>query len=127
VVPHPTSWVACTYHALGTHAALLASSSSFVFDNIYSLAGSGGVSFINQSLKKLETNITVPSFSKGLKSHSFRAGATQKMHLFNSDLKQDWMDFRCGRGKSLKDTKSAYITRDFECDKPWERIKNQRI
>ena len=101
-------------HAIACHAATLSSPSNFVYANIQQ-SGKNGISSMNSTFKRIQSvyevseDITEPKqLTKGLTSHSNRAGAEQLMHE-SSLLRRDWSDRRVGRVQN-SDSRNSYIS-----------------
>lgn len=125
LVPQWNDYTSCVYHSIACHAAMLVSPSENVFGSYSSC--SSGASIINQELKRIESIYYSEGvdrkrkFTKGLTSHSVRSGATNALNR-SKQVKSEWIDLRCGRSlKSHKDSKYAYIHREWETDYPCAR------
>ena len=114
ILPHRSKWLLCSVHAIACHAALLTSPSDYVYAD-YRGSGKNGISTMNSIFKRIQVlydndlDTSKPNqFTRGLTSHSMRAGAEQLMHE-SCLLRREWSDRRVGRVRR-SDSRDSYIS-----------------
>ena len=114
ILPHRSKWLLCSVHAIACHAATLTSPSDYVYSD-FRASGKNGISTMNSLFKRIQVlyendmdNAKPNQYTRGLTSHSMRAGAEQLMHE-SCLLRREWSDRRVGRVRR-SDSRDSYIS-----------------